>query len=78
MEAIAMLELESIRALAGAAYEMQLRQDGQLLTVKCTVTDSNGVRVVSPEPDVFMNSGLSPRALAAAVLAFHDARTSGV
>jgi len=38
--------------------------------------DSEGVRAVRPEPDVFMSGELPARPVCNAVLAFHDAVSS--
>lgn len=60
----------SIARVQEHAYEVTFELDGRQRSMLCKVIDADGVRVVRPEPDLMVSLGISPRLVAAAVLAF--------
>jgi hypothetical protein len=58
-------------------YEVVLDIDDERQTMLCRVVECDGMRVVQPRPDLMSRLTFSPRLLAAAILAFDEARKEG-
>ncbi len=74
--------IRAIEALEAGGYAVTFDDlDARTtLTIKCSVVNHEGIVGVQPEPDIFMNSGMSAqaiRAISAAVAAFDHARHGG-
>jgi hypothetical protein len=55
-------------------YEVTVEIDGKQGSMRCRVTEHKGIRTVLPTPDLMWQLAFDARLLAAAVVAFHDAR----
>ncbi|KYG10471.1 hypothetical protein BE21_11755 [Sorangium cellulosum] len=62
--------LRSIIWVQAHEYELTFDVGGATLTCTCTVLAQDGVRFVQAVPDFLSTLGISPRSVAAAVLAF--------
>ncbi len=71
--------LRSITRLHAGEYELVFDEGGLTRPMVCAVVDVDGIRVVKPHPDLMTSVGVSPRLIAAAVLAFDaTVRNDGV
>jgi hypothetical protein len=68
------VRLHSISCTETEEYEVILDVDGAQQSMRCRVVEHAGIRVVEPDPDFMTRLPFSPRVLAAALLAFDDAR----
>lgn len=62
--------LRSIIWVRAHEYEVTFHVDGAARTCICTVSEQDGLRFVQATPDFLSTIGVSPRSVAAAVLAF--------
>lgn len=53
--------LHAIEALGSSTYAVAFVVDGEKSTVRCTVVEHDGIRVVQPELDIFMTGDVVAR-----------------
>jgi hypothetical protein len=66
--------LHLIRFVEPDLYEVAVDLEGERRTMHCRVIDHGGIRIVRPTPDLTSSLPFDPRLLAAAVIAFANAR----
>lgn len=69
--------LRSITWISPHGYSLVFDVDGATRTCACKVIEHAGIRLVQAEPDFLFELGISPRLIAAAVIAVDQVNDAG-